>query len=107
MMLLKITILTITALFFVFSTSAHAEESILRFLIWEGYGPQKYVKDFEKQIEKKYNRKVKLDFKLAGSADDFYDAIRNKSVDVVTISHHTIKDARFDFITKNLSCLLT
>ncbi len=34
--------------------------------------------------------------------DDFYDPIKGKNVDIVTISHHLFKDARFDYIEKKL-----
>ncbi len=78
------------------------KEGVLRILIWEGYAPEKTVEEFEKEIEAKYGRKIKIEVSLAKIADDFFDAIRDKSVDLVTISHHTIKDKRFHFIDKKL-----
>ncbi len=93
-------------LFFVFlvlpSISAFGEEKILRLLVWEGYAPQKYVEKFEKEIVAKYNRNVKMTISYAESSDDFYNAILNKEVDMVTLSHHSIKDKRLNYIEKGL-----
>ncbi len=82
--------------------SAIGNENNLRLLVWEGYTPKEYVQEFEKEIEAAYGRRVKVDISYAESSDDFFDAIRSNKVDIVTISHHTIKDARFNFIVKKL-----
>lgn len=71
-------------------------------MVWEGYTPIHSIKEFENHIETKYKKKIKLDITYAESVENFYDAIRSKRVDIVTISHHTIKDARFNFIEKKL-----
>ncbi len=92
----------LSVLLLVLPVSACAEENVLRLLIWEGYAPEEYVRKFEKETEEKYGKKVKLDILLAESTDDFYDTIRNKRVDVATLSHYTMKDERFNFIAKGL-----
>jgi len=89
-------------LILMFPPSVFGEEDVLRVLIWEGYAPKRYVEDFEREIEVKYGRKVKMEISHAESPDDFYNAVRDKSVDLVTISHHTIKDERFHYIAKKL-----
>ncbi len=79
------------------------EELVLRLRIWPGYAPDEYVEEFETRIEKTYGRTVKLEVAYTdGGANDFYDPIREKSVDVVTITHHLFKDQRFRFIAKEL-----
>ncbi len=78
------------------------QPDVLRLLVWGGYEPKEYVEEFEKEIEAKYGRKVKLEIQLVGSSDDFYGPVRNKTVDVITISHHSIKDERFGYIAKKL-----
>ncbi len=78
------------------------EQQVLRLLIWEGYAPTKYVEEFEKHIEAKYGRKVKLKISFVDGPEDFYAPIRNKSVDLVTISHHFFKDERFNYVGGNL-----
>lgn len=87
---------------FALPVPARADENVLRLLIWEGYAPTKYVKEFEKRIEAKYGRKVKLEVSVINGPEDFYAPIRNKSVDVVTITHHYFKDERFNYIAANL-----
>ncbi len=82
--------------------SAWTSENNLKFLVWEGYTPKHYIDEFENYIENKYKKKIKLSITYATSVEDFYDAIRSRIYDIVTISHHTIKDARFNFIEKNL-----
>jgi len=82
--------------------SVHKIIDTLNVLIWDGYAPKKFVSAFEEKIEKKYDRKVKLNVMTATSSDDFYNKVRDKSVDLITPSHHSIKDERFDFITKKL-----
>jgi len=77
---------------------AGAEEDVLRLLVWEGYAPPEYVREFEKQIEAQHGRKVKLEVSYVGGPDDFFPPIRMKRVDLVTISHHYFKDERFNYI---------
>ena len=85
-----------------FSWPVYAQEDVLRLLIWEGYAPVKYVREFERQIEEKYGRKVRLDISYVDGPDDFYAPIRKKSVDLVTLTHHYFKDERFNYIAAGL-----
>ncbi len=89
-------------LLLMFPLSALGDEEVLRLLVWEGFAPKKYVEDFEKQIEAKYGRKVKMKISYVHCNDDFYDPVRNKSVDVVTMTHHIFKDERFNYIENKL-----
>lgn len=82
--------------------SAIAQPDVLRLLVWEGYAPKKYVEEFEKHIEAKYVRKVKIEISFVGGSDDFFAPVRNKKVDLVTISHHLFKDERFNYIGKQM-----
>lgn len=74
----------------------------LRLLIWEGYAPEKYIKSFEKEIERKYGRKVKMVVSFVEGPEDFFDPIRRKKADIVTLTHHYFKDERFKYIDNNL-----
>lgn len=95
-------LLVLLALLLILPVSTRAEEDVLRLLIWEGYAPEKYVEDFESKIEAKYGKEVRIEVSFVGGSDDFYDPVRDKSVDVVSISHHLIKDERFKYITNEL-----
>jgi len=79
-----------------------AAENILRLLIWEGHAPEQHVKNFEKKIEQKYGRKVKLEIKYVTGSDDFYSSVRSKSVDMVMMTHNHYKDDRFKYIENKL-----
>lgn len=79
-----------------------ANEYVLRLLIWGGYSPKGPVKDFEEKMSAKYGKPVKLHFTYAKSSDDFFPAIRERRVDVVSLSHHDFKDERYGFISKKL-----
>lgn len=82
--------------------SESEKENVLRLLVWEGYTPENYIKKFEEQIFQKYKRKVKLSVRYTGSSDDFFNPIRDKEVDLVTVSHHSIKDKQYGYIEKGL-----
>ena len=81
---------------------ACAEEDVLRLLVWHGYTPEEYVEAFEQQIELKYGRKIKLQVTYVDGPEDFYARIRDKSVDLVTLTHHHFKDERFKYIEKGM-----
>jgi spermidine/putrescine-binding protein len=79
-----------------------AEEGVLRLLIYEGHAPPTFVSNFEKYIEEKYGAKVKLQVSYLDGTDGFYDLIRGGRVDMVVLTHHLIKDKRFNFIDNKL-----
>jgi len=78
------------------------QEQVLRLLIWEGHAPKQYVEEFEKRIEAKYGRKVKLKITFVSGSDSFYAAVRAKAVDIVMMTHHHFKDERFKYIQNKL-----
>ncbi len=78
------------------------EQLVLRLLIWEGHAPKSHIEQFEKQIAAKNGREVKLVVEYVEGSDDFFDAVRSKSVDVVMMTHHHYKDERFKFIQNKL-----
>jgi spermidine/putrescine-binding protein len=81
---------------------AFGGEDVLRLLIWEGYAPENHIEEFQGEIEAKYGKKVRLKISYAVSSDDFFDPVRNKKVDLITVSHHSMKDAQFNYIDKKL-----
>jgi len=80
---------------------ADAKPNVLRLLVWDGYTPAHAVEMFEAQMEAKYGRQIRLQISEVES-DDFFDPVRAKQVDLITISHHMFKDERSDYITKGL-----
>ncbi len=77
-------------------------EQVLRLLIWEGYAPDKYVEEFEKQIEAKYGRKVKLQISFVDGSDDFYNPVRSKKADLITVGAELITAEQFNYIANKL-----
>lgn len=78
------------------------EPLVLRLLVWEGHAPKEHVAKFEKQIEARYGRKVKLQIEYVSGADDFYEPIRNRKTDIVMMTHHYFRDEQFSYIQKKL-----
>jgi spermidine/putrescine-binding protein len=79
-----------------------SEEAVLRLLVWEGHAPPQYVRQFEKQIQKRYNRKVKLKIAYLSGPEDWYNPIRSGSVDMVIMAHNLFKDKRYNYIPNDL-----
>jgi spermidine/putrescine-binding protein len=79
-----------------------SEGGVLHLLVWQGHAPQALVSRFEKQILEKYGFKVKLHISYINGTDDYYDSIRGGSVDMVVLTHHLLKDKRFNFIKNKL-----
>lgn len=82
--------------------ASESDEQVLRLLIWEGHAPKQHVEGFEKKIEAKYGRKVRLDITYLSGPEDWYDAVRSKSIDMIMISHNFFKDERFKYIQNKL-----
>ncbi len=79
-----------------------AEENVLRLLVWEGYTPEAYVQKFEEEIELKYGISFNMEISYALNDDDFINLARNKKVDVISITHYSIKDKKFKYIPRRL-----
>jgi len=79
------------------------DDLVLRMLVWDGYAPEAYVADFENYVKDTYGKNVNLEISYTkGGDDDFFDPIRSRSVDVMTISHHLFKDERFNYLSKEM-----
>ena len=87
--------------------SIKAEPDVLRFLIWEGHAPAAWIKQFEKRTESRYGRPVKLKITYVEADEEFYDAIRDRAVDVVMMTHYEYKDERFNYILNRLLLPIT
>ncbi len=86
----------------VMGESVKAESDVLRLLIWEGHAPEAWIERFEKQVENRHGRSVKLKITYVTGGEEFYDAIRDRTVDVVMMTHHAYKDERFNYIQNRL-----
>jgi spermidine/putrescine-binding protein len=84
------------------SAPASEKPEVLRLLVWGGYTPAHAVETFEAQMEAKYGRRIRLQISEVESNDDFFDPVREKRVDLITISHYLFKDERSHYIAKGL-----
>ena len=78
------------------------DETVLRLLTGEGHAPKQFVEQFEKQIQAKYGREVKLKIEYLTGPEDWYNSIRGQNADMVLLTHHHFKDERYDYIKKGL-----
>ena len=86
----------------VFSVSAHADIDILRVLTAPGHAPKQFIEKFEKHIETKYGRKVKLKIIPLTGPDDWYGSVRLGNIDILLLTHHHFKDERYNYIQNKL-----
>ncbi len=84
------------------SSAEGTAPEVLRLLVWSGYDPEKYVREFEREIEQKYGRRVMLQCEWVESSDDFFDPVRAKQVDLITVSQHELRDESFGYISKKM-----
>ena len=77
-------------------------EDVLRVLTWEGHAPKQYIEKFEKQINAKYDRKVRVIVTYVEDMDDIYGAVKCRETDLVMMTHHFFKDERFKYIQNHL-----
>lgn len=74
----------------------------LNLLTWEGYAPDDQVAEFKRLVQKKYSEKLIFNIKYVSSADEFFQGVRRKSVDIIVPSHNIIKDERYKLIVQKL-----
>lgn len=75
---------------------------ILRLHVREGYAPESSCRHFEELMRTKYGRPISLQVTLSAGADDFYNSIRFKEADLVTLPHHQFRDEQFNYISNGL-----
>jgi len=97
--------IVITVFFlFLFNSAVHAsaDETILRIKVWGGYAPEEYVHMFETMVTNKYDKEIKLEVSYALGSDDFFNSVRDRKIDLITVSHQSLKDDLYGYIDKKL-----
>jgi len=84
--------------FLLMPLSVFGEEKIIRVLTGQGHAPPQHIEQFEKQIQDKYQQKVKLEIIYLTGPEDWYKMIRTGKADLVLLTHHHFKDKRFNYI---------
>ena len=100
----KITVMF--AVFFVAITmlcAAPVQAEKLRMLVWEGYAPDKWVEKYKDLVKEKYKVDLEVEVKFVTSNDQFIDALKGGSVDIISPSHNLPKDPRYKYIAGKLT----
>jgi spermidine/putrescine-binding protein len=103
--LLSIGIFVAVALWGINVSQAVQQETI-RITCWEGYADKAFVDDFKKKVKEKYKIDVEVVASYATGQEDFYNAAKNGTADLISPPADLAKTPRFDFFKKG-SVLLT
>jgi len=74
----------------------------LRILTWQGYTPKTMLEQFKAEIKLKYNEDLAFEIRYVSHSDEFFEYIRNETVDIIAPSHNIIHDERYQLIPKRL-----
>ena len=76
---------------------------VLRLLIWDGYAPREVRDSFIKSVRETYGVDLSFSITYASNPDDFFDALRNEKVDLISPAHNLPKDSRYNLTTNGLT----
>ncbi|WP_236891805.1 ABC transporter substrate-binding protein [Desulfoluna limicola] len=79
------------------------KQMTLRLLIWDGYAPKEVQDSFIKGVREKYGVDLAFAITYASNPDDFFDALRNDKVDLISPAHNLPKDFRYNLTTNGLT----
>ncbi len=92
-------ILTAFALLVGAGTAMAAKETI-NIMCWEGYADKAFIDEFQKMVKKKYKIDVEVKPSYATGQEDFYNAAKNGTADLISPPADMAKAARFNFFRK-------
>ncbi len=95
--------LALVAVWSLSPATAVAEDQTLRMLVWEGYTPDELMQQFTALVEEKYGVSLKLKITFCEGNDDFFPALRNGEVDILSPSHPVPRDQRWQLMKLNLT----
>ncbi|VFQ45078.1 ABC transporter substrate-binding protein [Desulfoluna butyratoxydans] len=79
------------------------EQMTLRLLIWDGYAPKTVRDTFVRHVRETYGVDLAFSITYASNPDDFFDALRNDKVDLISPAHNLPKDFRYNLTTNGLT----
>ncbi|NVN92148.1 MAG: extracellular solute-binding protein [Desulfuromonadales bacterium] len=88
------------------NVSQAAHQETIRITCWEGYADKAFIDDFKHMVKEKYKIDVEVKPSYATGQEDFYNAAKNGTADLISPPADLAKTPRFDFF-KNGSVLLT
>lgn len=82
-----------------------ARHETIRITCWEGYADKAFVDDFKAMVKKKYNINVDVKPSYATGQEDFYNAAKNGSADLISPPADMAKSSKFNFFKKGVVVL--
>jgi len=89
------------AVVFLGSTVAYAAQETIRVTCWEGYADKAFVDAFKRSVKDKYKIDVEVNATYATGQEDFYNAAKNGTADLISPPADTPKTPRFNCFGKD------
>jgi len=80
--------------------TAMAAKQTIRIMCWEGYSNKPVIEEFKKLVKKKYGIDVDVQPSYATGQEDFYNAAKNGTADLISPPADMAKTPRFDAFKK-------
>lgn len=80
--------------------TAMAAKETINIMCWEGYANQEFIDDFTRIVKEKYKIDVEVKSSYATGQEDFYNAARKGTADLISPPADMAKAARFHFFRK-------
>ena len=77
-------------------------EDVLRILCWEGYAPPQFVSQFESYMLTKHQLEVRVEVQSVSEPDEFFQGIREGTVDIISPAHNIPQSHRWPMIQSNI-----
>ena len=82
------------------NASRAAHQETIRITCWEGYADKAVIDDFKKMVKEKYKIDVEVKPSYATGQEDFYNAAKNGTADLISPPADMAKTPRFDCVQK-------
>jgi len=83
------------------NTFSHAAQETIRVTCWEGYADKAFVDAFKRIVKEKYKMDVEVTPTYATGQEDFYNAAKNGTADLISPPADTLKTPRFNCFGKD------
>jgi spermidine/putrescine transport system substrate-binding protein len=80
--------------------SQAARQETIRITCWEGYADKAFIDDFKRMVKEKYKIDVEVKPSYATGQEDFYNAARNGTADLISPPADMAKSAKYDCLKK-------
>lgn len=78
-------------------------QKTINLLTWEGYAPDAYIAEFEKNVKEKYGTTVKIKRTYVNDTTEIFIPVRMGQADIFVPTQHVLNDGRWKFIENKLA----